>query len=256
MCEALAVLLDNIYIRLGFKLYRKIVCIPMGTNCAPLVADLFLFCYDWDLLLALSEDNQSDVTEAFSSTSRYLDDLMDIDNNFFDSMVNHIYPSELQFNKANVCDIEASFFGFTFIYIGFVKTKIYDKREDFDFDIVNFSFLDDAVPRSTSYGVYISQLIRFARVSSHVDDFNTRNKVLKAELLKQVYRYHKLHNAFSVLSTAFWPGRVAQSVGHLTRKSGVLGSIPGLATYFRFSFRFFKKGSCQLLAKVCARSTG
>ena len=52
------------------------------------------------------------------------------------------------------------------------------------------------------------------------------------------------------------PGRVAQSVGHLTRKSGVLGSIPGQATYFRFSFRFFKKGSCQLLAKVCARSTG
>ena len=52
------------------------------------------------------------------------------------------------------------------------------------------------------------------------------------------------------------PGRVAQSVGHLTRKAGVLGSIPGLATYFPFSFRFFKKGSCQLLAKVCARSTG
>ena len=52
------------------------------------------------------------------------------------------------------------------------------------------------------------------------------------------------------------PGRVAQSVGHLTRKSGVLGSIPGLATYFHFSFRFIKKGSCQLLAKVCARSTG
>ena len=58
------------------------------------------------------------------------------------------------------------------------------------------------------------------------------------------------------LPTALWPGRVAQSVGHLTHKSGVLGSIPGLATYFRFSFRFFKKGSCQLLAKVCARSTG
>ena len=55
---------------------------------------------------------------------------------------------------------------------------------------------------------------------------------------------------------SFLPGRVAQSVGHLTRKSGVLGSIPGVATYFRFSFRFFKKGSCQLLAKVCARSTG
>ena len=61
---------------------------------------------------------------------------------------------------------------------------------------------------------------------------------------------------FRNITLPYWPDRVAQSVGHLTRKSGVLGSIPGLATYFRFSFRFFKKGSCQLLAKVCARSTG
>ena len=59
-----------------------------------------------------------------------------------------------------------------------MRTKIYNKRDDFDFDIVNFPFLDGDVPRSASYGVYISQLIRFARVSSHVDDFNTRNKVL------------------------------------------------------------------------------
>ena len=59
----------------------------------------------------------------------------------------------------------------------------------------------------------------------------------------------------NIFMTSLVPGRVAQSVGHLTRKSGVLGSIPGLATYFRFSFCFFKKGSCQLLAKVCARST-
>ena len=63
-------------------------------------------------------------------------------------------------------------------------------------------------------------------------------------------------NSFKLKLKQHEPGRVAQSVGHLTRKSGVLGSIPGLATYFRFSFCFFKKGSCQLLAKVCARSTG
>ena len=80
---------------------------------------------------------------------------------------------------------------------GFVQTKIYDKRDDFDFDIVNFPFLDGDVPRSTSYGVYISQLIQFARVSSHVGDFNTRNKVLTANLLRQGYRYHKIRKAFS-----------------------------------------------------------
>ena len=169
----------------------------MGTNCASLVADLFLFCYERDFMLSLSEDNQSDVIEAFNSTSRYLDDLLNIDNNFFDSMVNRIYPSELQLNKANVSDTEASFLDLNLsISDGFVQTKIYDKRDDFDFDIVNFPFLDGDVPRSTSYGVYISQLFRFARVSSHVDDLNSRNKVLTAKLLRQGYRY-KIRKAFS-----------------------------------------------------------
>ena len=82
----------------------------MGTNCAPLVADLiFLFCYERDFMLSLSEDTQSDVIEAFSSSPRYLDDLLNIDNNFFDSMVNRIYPSELQLNETNVSDTETSF---------------------------------------------------------------------------------------------------------------------------------------------------
>ena len=175
----------------------------MGTNCAPLVADLFLFCYERDFMLSLSEDNKSGVIGAFNSTSRYLDDLLNIDNNFFDSMVNRIYPSELQLKKnlqltkANMSDAEASFWDLHLsISDGFVKTKTYDKRDDFDFDTVNFPFLDGDVLRSASYGVYISQLIRFARVSSHVDDFNTRNKVLTAKLLRQGYRYHKLRKAF------------------------------------------------------------
>ena len=123
-------------------------------------------------MLSLSEDNQSGVIEAFNSTCRYLGDLLNIDNNFFDSMVNRIYPSELQLNKASMSDAEASFLDLHLsISIGFVKTQIYDKRDDFDFDIVNFPFLDGDVPRSASYGVYISQLIRFAQISSHVDKF-------------------------------------------------------------------------------------
>ena len=97
-------------------LYRQIVGIPMGTKCAPLVADLFLFCYERDFMLSLSEDNQPDVIEAFNSTSRYLDDLSNIDNNLFDSMVKRIYPSELQLNKANVSDTEASFLIYIYQY--------------------------------------------------------------------------------------------------------------------------------------------
>ena len=78
----------------------------------------------------------------------------------------------------------------------FVKNKIYNKQDDFD--IVNFPFLELDVHRSTSCGVYISQVIRFSRVSSHVDDFNTRNKVFIAKLLRQGYRYHRICKAFSI----------------------------------------------------------
>ena len=150
VCDALTFLLDNIFIRFGTKLYRQVVGIPMGTNCAPLVADLFLFCYERDLMMSHASD-----TEA-----AFLDLHLSISNDI-------------------------------------VSTKIYDKRDDFDFEIVNFPFLDGDVPRSTSYGVYISQLIRFARASSYVTDFNTRNKLLTQKLLKQGYRYHKLIKTFS-----------------------------------------------------------
>ena len=113
-------------------------------------------------------------------------------------MVSQIYPSELQLNKANASDTEAAFLDLHLsISNDIVSTKIYDKRDDFDFEIVNFPFLDGDVPRSTSYGVYISQLIRFARASSYVADFNTRNKLLTQKLLKQGYRYHKLRKTFS-----------------------------------------------------------
>ena len=81
------------------------------------------------------------------------------------------------------------------------------------------------------------------------------DKIIK--LFGRLKKLSEQHNLVErTTSLQYKPGRVAQSVGHPTHKSGVLGSIPGLATYFRFSFRFFKKGSCQLLAKVCARSTG
>ena len=76
VCDALSYLLDNIYIRFGNKKYRQIVGIPMGTNCAPFVADLFLFCFERDFMTSLSDDNQANIIEAFNSTSRYLDDLL------------------------------------------------------------------------------------------------------------------------------------------------------------------------------------
>ena len=124
-------------------------------------------------------------------------------------MVGRIYPLGLQLNEANASDSEVPFLDLPLsISIKFVSSKKFDKRSEFDYDVVNFPFWMET--------------------------------------------FHVLSLTGFTFLNLFEPGRVAQSVGHLTRKSGVLGSIPGLATYFRFSFSFFKKGSCQLLAKVCA----
>ena len=91
-------------------------------------------------------------------------------------MVGQIYPTELQLNKANSSDTEAPFLDLNLsITNDIVSSKIYDKRDNFNFEMVSFPFLDGDVPRSPSYGVYISQLIHFARVCSNVDDFNNRN---------------------------------------------------------------------------------
>ena len=97
----------------------------------------------------------------------------------------------LRFTEAAFLDLHLSFSN------DIISTKLYDKRAVFDLEIVNFPFLDGDVPRSTSYVVYISQLISFARASSHVTDFNTCNKLLNQILLKQGYWYHKLHKTFS-----------------------------------------------------------
>ena len=111
-------------------------------------------------------------------------------------MIGQIYPTELQLNKANSSDTEALFLDLNLsITNGIVSSKIYDKWDDFNIEIVNFPFLDGDSPRSPSYGVYISQLI--ARVCSYVDDSNNRNLFLTAKLLKQGSRYHKIRKAFS-----------------------------------------------------------
>ena len=150
----------------------------MGLICAPLVADLFLFCYERDFMMSISDDKQADIIDALNTTSRYLDDNLNINNVYFDNTVSQIYPSELQLNKTNTSDTEAAFLDLHLsISSDIVSTKIYEKRD---------------VPRSISYGVYMSQLIHFARASSHVADFYTRNKLLNQKFLKQGYGYHKL----------------------------------------------------------------
>ena len=131
--------------------YQQIVGIPMGTNCAPLIADLFLYCYERDFMSDLQKSKRFDLIDMFNDTSRYLDDIFTIDNPEFEKHISDIYPAELQLNKANTSDKETSFLDLNIKVIGsHIHTSVYDKRDDFGFPIVNFPWLSGDVPRLPS----------------------------------------------------------------------------------------------------------
>ena len=144
--------------------YQQIVRIPMGTNCAPLIADVFLYCYEREFMSDLHKPKRHDLIDMFNDTSRYLDDIFIIDNPEFGKFIPDIYQAELQFNKANTSDKKTSILDLNIKVIGSnIHTSDYDKRDDFGFPIVNLPWLSGDVPRLQSYGIYISQLFKFAR---------------------------------------------------------------------------------------------
>ena len=193
LCEAFTFPMKNIYVQFEGMVYQQIVGIPMGTKCAPLIADLLLFGYESDFMPNLHKSKRYDLIDMFNDTSRYLDDIFTIDNPEFEKHIPDIYPTELQLNK------ETSFIDLNIKVIGsdvHTSTSVYDERDDFGFPIVNFPWLSGDVPRLPSYAVYISQLVRFARCCTSVSDFNSKNLQLTSRLLMQGYRYHKLRKTF------------------------------------------------------------
>ena len=169
----------------------------MGTNGAPLIADLFLYCYERDFMSDLQKSIRFDLIDMFNDTSRYLYDIFTIDNPKFEKHISDIYPAELQLNKANTSEKETSFLDLNIKVIGSdIHTSVYDKRGGFGFPIVNFPWLSGDVPRLPSYGIYISQWVRFARCCTSVLDFHSKNLNFFSKLLTQGYRYHKLRKTF------------------------------------------------------------
>ena len=144
-------------------------------------------------MMALSDDKQANVIDAFNTTSRYVDDILNINNDYFDIMVSQIYPSGLQLNKATNSDTNATFLDLHLsISNDIVNTKFMINVTSLISKLSISHFLDGDVALSKFYGVYISQRIRLARTPSYVTGFNTRNKLLTQKLSKQGFWYHKL----------------------------------------------------------------
>ena len=140
------------------------------------------------------------VALSFNKTFRYIDDLLSMNNNDFADYVNEIYPPELELKNTTVSPTGTSYLDTT-LDVGdgtqAVKSTIYDKRDDFDFTIVNFPYLDSNIPKRPAYGVYISQLVRYARICSCKYDFTHRHQRLLSKLLKQGFQKQQLQKSFA-----------------------------------------------------------
>ena len=150
--------------KFGGRLSHQVTGIPMGTNCAPLLADLFLYSYESEVLDNMIKSGHGGLAHLFNLCYRYIDDLIVFNNKRFLDYLTEIYPSQLTAEKANKSDHLADYLDLTFIKDngGKLSTRLYDKCDDFDFHIVNCPFLSSGIPSGPSYGVYISQLIRYA----------------------------------------------------------------------------------------------
>ena len=194
----LGFLIDNIFVVFGNKIFQQTDGILMGTNCAPLLADLFLYSYEAEFIKKLLHEKNKPLPVAFNSTFRYIDDVLSINNDQFNSYVDSIYPSELEIKDTAESSTSASYLD-VLLNIdadGKLTTQLHDKRDDFSFTIVNFPYKGSNIPLSPAYGVYISQLIRYARASSTYNQFLSRSRLLTDKLMLQGFLQSRLMSAF------------------------------------------------------------
>ena len=159
-------LVDSIFVVFGGKVFQHIVGILMGTNCAPLLADIFLYSYEADFIQSLLSTRKKKLASQFNITYRYIDDVLSINNPDFENYLGEMYPAELEI-KNTTESLSASYLDLLLSIgrDGQLRTSLYEKRDDFNFHITNFPFLGSNIPSSPSYGVFISQLIRYARAA-------------------------------------------------------------------------------------------
>ena len=195
-------LVDNIYVNIGNTVCRQCVGIPMGTDCAPLLANLFLFYYEYKYMKNLIKNNIW-VARKFNNTMRYIDDLLTLNNSKFEHAISDIYPPELQLKKTTECSTALSYLDVMITFDnGKYSTAVYDKRDNFNFKIVNFPHLDSNIPCKPAYGVYISQLVRIGRICSDLEQFKERHYRLTQRLIQQGFRYSGLCQAFKKFARA------------------------------------------------------
>ena len=195
--KMLKFLVDNIFVVFAGKVFQQIVGNPMGTTCAPLLADIFLYSYEAEFIQSLLSTGRKQLASRFNFTYRYIDDVLSINNPEFENYLGQMYPVELEIKDTTESNTSASYLDLLLSIgrDGQLQTSIYDKRDDFNFHITNFPFLSSNIPTSPAYGVFISQLTRYARACSSYGCFILRATRLSNKLLEQGYVKERLKSS-------------------------------------------------------------
>ena len=190
-------LIYNICVMFGGRVFQQTVGIPMDTNCAPVIIDLFLYSYEADCIQGLLKKNEKKLARFFNFTFRYIDDVLSLNNSRFGDFVYRIYPIELEIKDTTDTDRSASYLDLHLEIDseGWLRTKLYDERDNFSFPIVNFPFICSNIPAAPAYGVYISQMIRYSRAYGSYQDFLDRGLLLTRKLLNQGFLLVKLKSS-------------------------------------------------------------
>ena len=188
LVEMFTFLIENIYVTFGDMVYRQIIGIPMGSDCAPIVADLFLFYYEFEYIsrkLAMKDP----VICKLRFCGRYIDDLNipNADNEVINVVVNDIYPKELKIVDTNPSNkLKSTFLDLEIAVVNnSFSTKLYDKRRDFQFNVISMPNLRSNIPNKQAYGIFLGELYRIAKSSSVLNDFVVEVKRLLSKLCKQ-----------------------------------------------------------------------
>ena len=190
-------LIDNIFISIGNHVFKQVIGIPMGTDCAPLLANLFLFHFEYSYIKEKLSKADYGMALSYKYTVRYIDDLLTFNNPSFEGNIATIYPPELTLKKTTESSNRLSYLDIDIrINNGHFNTSVYDKRDDFSFSVVRFPFLDGIIPAKPTYGVYISQLVRIGRICDNFKAFNAKHTELTHRLMKQGFKYDKLCRKF------------------------------------------------------------
>ena len=173
-------LIDNIFVKFGDKVFRQVIGIPMGTDCAPFLANLFLYSYEYQWINIQRIKNNQKAIQRFKSCSRYIDDLLLINNyDLMKEVMTEIYPKELVLVPDDNNGCTAPFLDLQLLITeGVISTSICDQRDAFDFPIVNFPNLSGNIPTKSAYGTFICELVRYARGCTFLSDFASRTLLL------------------------------------------------------------------------------